>query len=218
MRMPGGSVRSVPGVPWAARGRWRPRPLTLCVLLVGLWLFGTGEALLVASHLGNTPWTVLAQGVSRHSPLSIGESTFAISIVVLLLWVPLRERPGLGTVLNAVVVALAIDVMLDWLPQPGANAPRLAEVIAGIAAIGIGSALYLTTQLGPGPRDGWMTGIARRTDWPIASVRLGIELSVLVIGFLLGGRAGIGTVLFALTIGYAVAISINTLAHLTSEQ
>jgi uncharacterized membrane protein YczE len=182
------------------------------VLLCGLWLFGTGEALLVASHLGNTPWTVLAQGVSRHSPLSIGASTFAISLVVLLLWVPLRERPGLGTVLNAVVIALAIDVMLDWLPQPGANAPRLAEVAGGIAAIGIGSALYLTTQLGPGPRDGWMTGIARRAHWPIASVRLGIEISVLVMGFLLGGRAGVGTVLFALTIGYAVAIAINALS------
>jgi len=214
MRMPGESVRSVPPVPWAGRGRWRPRPVTLVVLLLGLWLFGTGEALLVASHLGNTPWTVLAQGVSRHSPLSIGESTFAISVAVLLLWVPLRERPGLGTVLNAVVIAVAIDVMLDWLPQPKANPMRLAEVIAGIAAIGIGSALYLTTQLGPGPRDGWMTGIARRAHWPIASVRLGIEISVLVAGFFLGGRVGVGTVLFALTIGYAVAASIAAVAKL----
>jgi uncharacterized membrane protein YczE len=216
--MPGGTVRSVPRMAWAGRGRWQPRPVTLAVLLFGLWLFGTGEALLVASHLGNTPWTVLAQGVSRHSSLSIGESTFAISVAVLVLWVPLRERPGLGTVLNAIVIAVAIDVMLHWLPQPRANAARLAEVVAGIAAIGIGSALYLTTQLGPGPRDGWMTGIARLANWPIASVRLGIEISVLVIGFLLGGRAGIGTVLFALTIGYAVAASINTLAHLTADR
>jgi uncharacterized membrane protein YczE len=210
-------VRSVPRMPWAGRGRWQPRPVTLGVLLFGLWLFGTGEALLVASHLGNTPWTVLAQGVSRHSPLSIGESTFAISIAVLVLWVPLRERPGLGTVLNAVVIAVAIDVMLDWLPQPRANVARLGEVVAGIAAIGVGSALYLTTQLGPGPRDGWMTGIARKANWPIASVRLGIEISVLVGGFLLGGRAGIGTVLFALTIGYAVAGSINALAELSAR-
>jgi len=181
-------------------------------------LFGTGEALLVASHLGNTPWTVLAQGVSRHSPLSIGESTFAISVVVLVLWVPLRERPGLGTVLNAIVIAVAIDVMLDSLPQPRPNALRLAEVIGGIAAIGIGSALYLTTQLGPGPRDGWMTGIARRTHWPIASVRLGIEISVLVVGFLLGGRAGIGTVLFALTIGHAVAGAITAVAAVAAVE
>jgi len=210
-------VRSVPRLPWAGRGRWRPRPVTLVVLLFGLWLFGTGEALLVASHLGNTPWTVLAQGVSRHTPLSIGSATFAISAVVLLLWIPLRERPGLGTVLNAVVIAVAIDVMLDLLPQPHANAPRLLEVAGGIVAIGIGSALYLTTQLGPGPRDGWMTGIARRTNRPIASVRLGIEISALVIGFLLGGRAGIGTVLFALTIGHAVATSISALSLVTRE-
>lgn len=186
--------------------------MTLVVLLGGLWLFGTGEALLVASHLGNTPWTVLAQGVSRHSPLSIGAATFAISVVVLLLWIPLRERPGLGTVLNAVVIAVAIDVMLDWLPQPSANGWRLTEVVGGIAAIGIGSALYLTTELGPGPRDGWMTGIARKAHWPIASVRLGIELSVLVAGFFLGGRVGLGTVLFALTIGYAIAIAITLIA------
>jgi uncharacterized protein len=212
MQLPGASVRSVPRLPWAGRGRWRPRPVTLVVLICGLWLFGTGEALLVASHLGNTPWTVLAQGVSRHSPLSIGEATFAISAVVLLLWIPLRERPGLGTVLNAVVIAVAIDVMLDWLPQPHANVLRLLQVAGGIVAIGIGSALYLTTQLGPGPRDGWMTGIARHANRSIASVRMGIEISVLVIGFLLGGRAGIGTVLFALTIGYAVATSITTLA------
>src|SRR4051794_37450633 len=217
MRLPGGNVRGVPRMPWAGRGRWQPRPVTLAVLLVGLWLFGTGEALLVASPPGNTPWTVLAQGVSRHTPLSIGESTFAISVVVLVLWIPLLERPGLGTVLNAVVIAVAIDVMLHWLPQPTANPLRLAEVVGGIVAIGVGSALYLTTLLGPGPRDGWMTGIARRASWPIASVRLGIEISVLVIGFLLGGRAGIGTVLFALTIGYAVAGSINALAHVTAR-
>ena len=182
--------------------------MTLVVLVGGLWLFGTGEALLVASHLGNTPWTVLAQGVSRHSPLSIGAATFAISVVVLLLWIPLRERPGLGTVLNAVVIAVAIDVMLDWLPKPAANGWRLTEVVGGIVAIGVGSALYLTSELGPGPRDGWMTGIARKAHWPIASVRLGIEVAVLVAGFFLGGRVGIGTVLFALTIGYAVATAI----------
>ena len=204
----------MPRLPWAGRGRWQPRPVTLAVLVTGLWLFGTGEALLVASHLGNTPWTVLAQGVSRHSPLSIGTATFAISVVVLLLWVPLRERPGLGTVLNAVVIAVAIDVMLAWLPQPTVEAGRLAEVAGGIVAIGVGSALYLTTELGPGPRDGWMTGIARRMDRPIASVRLGIEVTVLVAGYLLGGRVGLGTVLFALTIGYAVAAAISLVASL----
>ena len=203
--LPTSQLRAVPQVRWSATNRWRPRPSTLVVLLGGLWLFGTGEALLVASHLGNTPWTVLAQGVSRHSPLSIGEATFAISLVVLLAWIPLRERPGLGTIANAVVIAVAIDAMLQVLPQPDATIGRLGEVLAAILSIGIGSGLYLTTSLGPGPRDGWMTGLARRTHIPIATVRLSIELSALVTGWLLGGRVGLGTVVFALTIGYAVA-------------
>jgi uncharacterized membrane protein YczE len=201
-------------MPWSASSRWRGRPSTLLVLAAGLWLFGTGEALLVASHLGNTPWTVLAQGVSRHSSLSIGEATFAISVVVLVGWLPLRERPGLGTIANAVVIALAIDVMLELLPTPSSTLARLVEVVAAILAIGAGSGLYLTTWLGPGPRDGWMTGLARRTGWPIAGVRLSIELTVLVAGYLLGGRVGIGTVAFALTIGYAVAAAMSLLARM----
>jgi hypothetical protein len=211
MRLPPARLHAVPRVPWSASGRWRPRPATLAVLLAGLWLFGTGEALLVASHLGNTPWTVLAQGVSRHSALSIGEATFVISAVVLLAWIPLRERPGFGTIANAVIIAVAIDVMLDVLPEPRAELARLAEVLAAIASIGIGSGLYLTTWLGPGPRDGWMTGMAQRTGLPIATVRLSIELTALIAGWFLGGRVGIGTVVFALTIGYAVSLSMTLL-------
>ena len=213
--LPTAQLRAVPRVRWSATDRWRPRPSTLIVLLVGLWLFGTGEALLVSSHLGNTPWTVLAQGVSRHSPLSIGEATFAISLVVLLAWIPLRERPGFGTIANAVVIAVAIDAMLRVLPEPDATIARLGEVLAAILSIGIGSGLYLTTWLGPGPRDGWMTGLARRTHIPIATVRLSIELSALVSGWLLGGRVGLGTVVFALTIGYAVSLSMTALARLS---
>ena len=204
----------MPRLQWSARSRWRARPSTLGVLLAGLWLFGTGEALLVASHLGNTPWTVLAQGLSRHSPLSIGAATFVISVAVLLAWLPLREVPGLGTLANAVVIAVAIDVMLDVLPHPSAVAGRLGEVAAAICCIGIGSGLYLTTWLGPGPRDGLMTGLARRAGWPIAGVRLSLELSVLVAGYLLGGRVGIGTVMFALTIGHAVTTAMRLLGRL----
>lgn len=200
-------------MPWSAGSRWNARPTTLIVLGIGLWLFGTGEALLVASHLGNTPWTVLAQGVSRHTPLSIGEATLAISGVVLVGWIPLRERPGLGTIANAVVIAVAIDVMLAVLPTPSTTAWRLVEVLTAIVCIGTGSGFYLTTWLGPGPRDGWMTGIAWRTGWPIAGVRLSLELVVLVAGYLLGGRVGIGTVAFALTIGHAVAASMRVLSR-----
>jgi uncharacterized membrane protein YczE len=201
---PRGPVRVVPTLPWSATSRWRPRPFSLPVLLAGLWVFGTGEALLVASRWGNTPWTVLAEGVSRHSPLSIGSATLVISAVVLLGWIPLRERPGLGTVANAVVIAVAIDVVLDVLPRQHRPLAQAGFVVAGIAAIGIGSALYLTAALGPGPRDGWMTGLARRFNLPLAWVRLCLELTVMVAGLLLGGRAGVGTAAFALTIGYAV--------------
>jgi uncharacterized membrane protein YczE len=203
---------------WSAPSRWKARPSTLVVLLAGLWLFGTGEALLVASHLGNTPWTVLAQGLSRHSPLSIGGATLVISAVVLLAWLPLREVPGLGTLANAVVIAVGIDVMLRVLPQPSEAPGRLGEVAAAICCIGMGSGLYLTTWLGPGPRDGLMTGIARRAGWPIAGVRLSLELTVLVAGYLLGGRVGIGTVVFALTIGYAVTTAMRLLARVTEER
>jgi hypothetical protein len=204
-------LHAVPRMPWSAAGRWRVRPTTFVVLVGGLWLFGTGEALLVASHLGNTPWTVLAQGVSRHSSLSIGEATFAISLVVLLAWIPLRERPGFGTLANAVIIAVAIDAMLRVLPEPSGAIGRIAEVVAAIVSIGVGSGLYLTTWLGPGPRDGWMTGLARRLNAPIAYVRLSIELAALVAGWALGGRVGLGTVVFALTIGYAVVGSMHLL-------
>jgi len=174
------------------------------VLVVGLWLFGTGEALIVDAGLGVSPWTVLAQGISVRLPISIGVATFAVSTVVLLMWVPLRERPGLGTVLNIIVIAVALQVMIDLLPTPTSLLVRVPMVLLGIASIGLGSGLYLTTNLGPGPRDGWMTGIHQRTGWPVTIVRTSIEASALLIGWLLGGSVGVGTVLFALLIGPAV--------------
>jgi uncharacterized membrane protein YczE len=200
---------TVPVTRWRAASRWRTRPSTFAILLVGLWLFGTGEAMLVASTLGNAPWTVLSQGLSSRFPISIGVATFLVSVTVLLLWIPLRERPGLGTISNAVVIALSLQVMVTVLPTPGNVVVRLLMVLGGIVVIGIGSGLYLTTNLGPGPRDGWMTGIHLRTGWPISAVRLGIEATVLVIGWLLGGTVGIGTVLFALLIGPSVGYGLK---------
>jgi uncharacterized membrane protein YczE len=210
VRIPGWAAwlrpaRSVPVTRWRSPGRWSPRPTSLVVLLVGLWTFGTGEALLVRSGLGVSPWTVLAQGLSVVLPMSIGAATFLVSAVVLLLWIPLRERPGLGTVANALVIAVALQVGVTVLPQPGHWPGQLAFVLGGIALVGLGSGLYLTTDLGPGPRDGWMTGVHQRTGWPVARVRLGIEISVLTLGWLLGGTVGLGTVLFAVLIGPAVA-------------
>jgi len=191
------------------RARWTPTPWQLAQVLIGLWLFGTGEALIVSAKLGNSPWTVLAQGVSKHTPLSIGGATFAISVVVLLCWIPLREWPGLGTVLNAVVIGVAIDVTLELLPSLDSHAARWAGLLAGIAIVGFGSGLYLTAALGPGPRDGLMTGLNARYGWPLAAVRTGIELTAVTLGFLLGGRVGVGSVLFALLIGHAVSFGVR---------
>ena len=142
--------RELPRLPWSAVSRCHPRAATYGVLLVGLWLFGTGEAALINARLGTTPWTVLAQGLAEHSSLSVGGATFAISGVVLLAWIPLGERPGLGTVSNIVVISVAIDVMAPVLASPEQLPARLAEVLLGIGAIGLGSGLFLTAHLGPG--------------------------------------------------------------------
>lgn len=189
---------------------WIPTPARAARLLTGLWLFGTGEGLLVHSDLGNSPWTVLAEGVSVHSPLSIGAATIAISFLVLLAWFPLRQLPGLGTVANAVIVGIGVDVTLAYMPQTSGVVPWL-EVAGGIALVGLGSGLYINAALGPGPRDGLMTGLHARTGYPIAPVRAGIELSALTAGFLLGGTAGVGTLAFALGVGPAVALGLRLL-------
>ena len=212
LRLPQGA-RTVPRVPWSAQGsRWRARPSTLLVLAVGLWIFGTGEALMVDAGIGVSPWTVLAQGISRQAGWSIGVSTFVVSAAVLLAWLPLRERPGLGTLANAVIIAIAIDVMRPVLPDPGSVVPQLAQVLTGIAFIGIGSGLYLTANLGPGPRDGLMTGLHRAFGVRVGRVRLLIELSALVAGWALGGTVGVGTVLFALLVAHAVALGLGAAA------
>lgn len=198
-------ARTVPVTRWRSPSRWSPTPASGVVLLIGLYAFGTGEALIVQGGLGVSPWTVLAQGLSTILPVSIGVATFLVSAVVLLLWIPLRERPGLGTIANAIVIAVALQVGVALVPEPGTWPVQLVLVLLGIAMIGLGSGFYLTTNLGPGPRDGWMTGIHLRTGWPVGRVRLGIELVVLGVGWLLGGTVGVGTVLFAVLIGPAVA-------------
>lgn len=191
---------------------WRPTATRLARLLLGLALFGAGDACLVASGLGNSPWTVFAQGVSLNTPLGIGAATIAISFAVLLLWIPLRQLPGLGTVANAVVIGLAIDATLRLLPDDPALGARWALMVGGIALVAIGSGFYLTAALGPGPRDGLMTGLHRRYGISLRLARASIELSVLVSGFLLGGTVGVGTVAFALTIGPGVQLAVGLLS------
>ena len=197
-------ARTIPVTRWRAPSRWRAKPPTLAVLVLGLYLFGTGDALLVVSGLGVSPWTVLGQGLGDRLGISIGLATFIVSAVVLLLWIPLREVPGLGTIANAIVIAIALQVGVTLLPDPTNVVMQFAFVLVGILMIGFGSGLYLTTRLGPGPRDGWMTGIHLRTGWPVSAVRLCIEIVVLAAGWLLGGTVGIGTVMFAILIGPSV--------------
>jgi len=174
--------------------------------------------MLVDAALGNAPWTVFAQGVSVRTGISIGLATFFTSVVVLLMWIPLRERPGLGTIANAIVIATALQVMIVVLPTPESLGWRLTQVIGGIALVGLGSGLYLTTNLGPGPRDGLMTGIHERTGIAVTPVRLSIEIVVLSIGWLLGGTVGVGTVLFALLIGPSVGYGLRLVGWLAGAR
>ncbi len=207
-------ARTVPRSRWTARQVWRPTPGSLASLLVGLWLFGMGEAFLLTGDLGASPWTVLAQGLSRRTGLDIGWLTFLVSMTVLLLWIPLRQKPGLGTVLNIVVIPIALQLTYDLIPTPSSLVSRFALVLLGIATIGLGSGFYLTAGHGPGPRDGWMTGLHHRTGRPVGQIRLGIEVVVLVLGVALGGTFGVGTVLFAVLIGQAVALGLQVVTHL----
>lgn len=199
----------IPTTVWRAPSTWAVRPVTWLPLLLGLSLFGLGEGLLVRSDWGATPWTVFAQGIARHAHVPIGWSTIAISAAVLLLWWPLRERPGLGTVTNLIVIAGVLDVTATNVPVPASQVGRGLFVALAVAAIGAGSALYLTTGLGPGPRDGLMTSLHRRLGVSVVYVRLSLEATVLVIGWLLGGTVGVGTAVFASTIGFAIGAGLR---------
>jgi len=204
-------AHKVPTTVWSSETplNLKPKFTTLLFLVSGLWIFGTGEAILIDAGIGVSPWTVLAQGISKQVDLTIGMATFVVSVLVLFLWIPLREIPGIGTILNAILIATSIDVMAPFIPDQTDLVPAVIQSFIGIVLVGIGSAFYLTANLGPGPRDGWMTGIQKKTDWPIGRVRIGIEIIVLILGIILGGTFGIGTIIFAVGIGPAVAISLG---------
>ena len=190
----------------------------MAILIFGEFLFGLGDAMLIAADIGNTPWTVLAQGIALQIDLTIGQATFLISAAVLLLWIPIKEIPGLGTILNAIIIAVTIDLTVPLIPQSGGYAVSLLQVLTGILLIAIGSSMYLTANLGPGPRDGWMTGLQRVSGIPIGRVRISIEVSVLVIGIFLGGKFGIGTLLFAVAIGPVVASCLAVAGRIGSQK
>jgi uncharacterized membrane protein YczE len=186
-------------------------------LLIGLSLFGFGEGLLVQSQWGASPWTVFAQGVSRHTHLSLGWSTALISAVVLLGWIGLRERPGFGTLANLVVIAYVLDMTTYLLAVPHNPGLKILYIVGAVVVIGVGSALYLSTNLGPGPRDGLMTGLHRRLGVSLVYVRLTLEATVLVVGWLMGGTVGVGTAFFAATIGFSIGASLNIMDRIVKR-
>jgi uncharacterized membrane protein YczE len=208
---------TIPATPWRADNKWQLSPLRLLILTCGLVVFGIGDGLLIVSHLGNTPWSVLAQGLSLKLGISIGWATFSVSTAVLLLWIPFRQRPGAGTVANILLIALAIDLTVAWMPVTENLLIRAALMITGVMLVGAGSALYLTCGLGPGPRDGLMTAIHYATSISVARVRAAIEALVLALGWLLGGRVGVGTLFFALGIGGSLALWLTVVGHLTKN-
>ena len=170
-------------------------------LYVGLVLYGLSIAMMVRGHLGVAPWDVLHLGLAKHLPLTLGEALIVVSLAVMLVWIPLREVPGIGTISNAIVVGVAVDVFLRLLGEADAMWLRVLLTVGGVVVCGLATAVYIGAQLGRGPRDGLMTGFARRTGLSLRLVRTLLEITVVVVGLLLGGVAGLGTVLYALGIG-----------------
>ncbi|WP_425562944.1 membrane protein YczE [Microbacterium gilvum] len=181
-------------------------------LVIGLALYGLGAALTVAAGLGVDPWTVLAEGISRQTGIGVGWATNILGALVLLAWIPLRQRPGLGTLLNVLLVGTSMQIALTVLPRPADLAPRVALLAAGIALVALASGVYLGADLGAGPRDGLMTGLRRRLGWPLWRARATVEITVLAAGWLLGGTVGAGTIAFALAIGPLVGAAMRLLA------
>ena len=204
------SLKNIPKVSWSSERplNLKPKISTFLFLCFGLTLFGLGEGLLIVSLTGASPWTVLAQGISLNVDFSIGTVTFFISLGVLFLWIFLSQKPGIGTFLNALIVAVMIDISIAFVPTPESFIFHLLLAIFAVLIVGLGSGFYLVANLGPGPRDGLMTGIQRKTNYPIAAVRAFLEILVVSIGWYLGGTVGIGTLLFAFGVGPAVVLGL----------
>ena len=201
------SIKTIPIVLWSSSYplNYKPRPKTIFYLVLGLFLFGLGDAIIIGSGAGVSPWTVLAQGISYSTNWTIGFSTFIVSLSVLILWFPLKQQPGIGTILNVFIIAGTIDLTLPYLPSPTEYPNQILQAAIGIMTIGLGSGFYLTANLGPGPRDGLMVGLQRITDLPIITVRTTLELMVVITGWLMGGLVGLRTIMFVFGIGPAVA-------------
>ena len=204
------TLKKIPSLSWSSLNELslKPKSKTLIYLIFGLILFGLGETLLVTANIGVSPWFVLHQGISSRTGYSIGVTTFIVSIIVLFIWIPLRQKPGIGTILNTIIISIVIDLSLPHLPYPEIFILQLFQVIIGVLIIGLGSGFYLIANLGPGPRDGLMIGTQKITNLSISVIRTLIELTVVAIGWYLGGIIGIGTVIYALGIGPFVSFGL----------
>ena len=203
-------IKKIPKVNWSSEKplNFKPKFSTFFFLCFGLSLFGLGEGLLIVSFTGASPWSVLAQGISLNVNLSIGTITLLISIAVLILWIPLGQKPGMGTILNALIIAIMIDLCIKYVPTPSNYIHQLILAVISVIIVGIGGGIYLVSNLGAGPRDGLMIGLQKLTNFPVAVVRATLEISVVSIGWYLGGTVGIGTLLFAFGIGPCVALGL----------
>ena len=203
-------IKKIPKVNWSSEKpyNFKPKFSTLFFCCFGLMLFGLGEGLLIVSFTGASPWSVLAQGLSLNVNLSIGMLTFLISVTVLILWIPLGQKPGMATILNAIIIALMIDLCIKFVPTPSSYINQLILAVVSVITVGIGGGIYLVANLGAGPRDGLMVGLQKLTNFPIAAVRATLEISVVSVGWYLGGTVGIGTILFAFGIGPCVALGL----------
>ena len=213
------TIKEVPSVNWSSDFplNTKPRSYTVIMLITGLFFFGLGEAIIIGSGSGVSPWTVLAQGISIRTDLSVGTTTFLISIGILIFWIPLKQVPGIGTILNAIIIASTIDLTLPYLPQPNDTYLKLLQVYIGIFIVGLGSGIYLISNLGPGPRDGLMIGLQKQTGTSIPLIRTILELSAVISGWLLGGVVGIGTVLFVFGIGPCVGIGLTLVEKISKK-
>ena len=201
-------IKNIPKVNWSSEKpyNFKPKFSTLFFCCFGLMLFGLGEGLLIVSFTGASPWSVLAQGLSLNVNLSIGILTFLISVTVLIFWIPLGQKPGIATILNALIIAIMIDLCIKFVPTPSNYINQLILAVISVITVGIGGGIYLVANLGAGPRDGLMVGLQKLTNFPIAAVRGTLEISVVCVGWYLGGTVGIGTILFAFGIGPCVAL------------
>ena len=203
-------IKKVPKVNWSSEKiyNFKPKFLTLFFCCFGLTLFGLGEGLLIVSFTGASPYSVLAQGISLHTSLSVGMCTFLISVVVLIFWIPLDQKPGIATILNALIIAIVIDLCIKYVPTPSNYYNQLILAVFSVVTVGIGGGIYLVANLGAGPRDGLMIGLQKKTNLPIALVRATLEITVVSVGWYLGGIVGVGTLLFAFGIGPCVALGL----------